>query len=92
MKRPYLGWGDRARPVTVEIWVHFQASVCKILVGAVALGQVFLRVLRLYPVSVIRHCSIHTPFVRSLVHSFVTVTVDIKYQQMTASLNNSLKL
>ena len=64
MKRLCHGWGDKARPVTAEIGVQFQASVCNILVDDVALGQVFLRVLRLYPVSVIRQFSIHTPFVR----------------------------
>jgi hypothetical protein len=63
MKRPCRSWDDKARPVTAEIRVQCQASVCKILVDDVALEQVFLRVLRLYPVSVIRHCSIHTPFV-----------------------------
>ena len=56
--------GDKARPVTAEIRVQFQASVCKILVDDVTLGQVFLRVLRLYPVSVIRQWSVHTPFFR----------------------------
>jgi hypothetical protein len=92
------------RPVTAEIR-QFQASMFKILVNDVPLGQVFLRVLRLYPVSAIRPMlhihsvrslarSLALSFVRSFVRSFIhsLVTVDIKHPQLAASFNNSLKL
>jgi hypothetical protein len=41
------------RPLTAEALVRAQVSPCGILVYSVALGQVSLRVFRLYPVSVI---------------------------------------
>jgi hypothetical protein len=62
------------RPLTAATWVHTEVNPVGFVVDKVALGQVFLRVLRFSPVNIIPpwvpHFQKLKKIVLSLIHSF----------------------